>query len=129
MNKKDYCSYELAKKLKSAGFDEPCDHYYDTNHFAPTTACASGDYNNNLCALCSAPTLWQAQNWLKEKKDIAILLDCEFKDSWGYEIAKFDNQFAVPLCECKYGFQTYESALSAGIKSALILLAGKEDED
>lgn len=25
MNKEDYVSYELAKKLKAAGFDEPCE--------------------------------------------------------------------------------------------------------
>lgn len=26
--KEDYVSYELAKKLKECGFDEPCDHIY-----------------------------------------------------------------------------------------------------
>lgn len=28
MNKEDFVSYETAKKLKAAGFDEPCDYYY-----------------------------------------------------------------------------------------------------
>lgn len=132
METADYCDYELSLALKVAGFDYPCYFYY-TKENAPddcvwqtTSEEAPVDYNRRIYAGCSMPLLYQAQKWLRERKDIAILLDCEFKDSWGYEIAKFDNQFGVPLCECKYGFQTYESALSAGIKSALILLAGKE---
>lgn len=135
METTDFCSYELSKRLKDCGFDEPCYFYYtrkdspDDHVWLTTSEEAPIDYNRSVYAGCSMPTLAQAQKWLRERKDIAILLDCEFKDGWGYEIAKFDNQFAVPFCECKYGFQTYESALSAGIKSALILLAGKEDED
>lgn len=70
----DYVSYELAVKLKECGFDEPCDSYYNK-------ACAADDEYwhtkreelinwNGLGSDCqiSAPTLWQAQKWLREKK-------------------------------------------------------------
>ena len=33
MNQEDYCSYELAKKLKACGFDEPCDSITFSSRF------------------------------------------------------------------------------------------------
>lgn len=29
METTDFCSYELSKRLKDCGFNEPCDHYYN----------------------------------------------------------------------------------------------------
>lgn len=76
MNKEDYASYELAKKLKECGFAEPCDSYYikdnapdGTAWIVPTTD--REDFNADsdcpFCKpLCSAPTLAHAQKWLRE---------------------------------------------------------------
>lgn len=72
METTDYCSYELSKALKAAGFDAPCELYY-THEDAPDGAVwLTGDprtprsYNvqQDGCPfakpICSAPTLWQA---------------------------------------------------------------------
>lgn len=90
MNPEDYVSYPLALALKKAGFDEPCDHFYE-HRLDPNKAriSASGVYGewkdidafkHNFNAIddnrheqllipyCSAPTLWQAQKWLREKR-------------------------------------------------------------
>lgn len=137
----DFCSYELSKALKAVGFDEPCDSYYDK-------ACASDDeywhtkreeaYNwNGLDSNCqtSAPTLWHAQKWLRERKGIAINViahDCSDK----YREGKY-HWMEVYLPNCNengpqwmdwftYGkhplFDTYEGALSDGLSQMLELI-------
>lgn len=85
MNNEDYVSYELALKLKACGFDEPCDYGYSVKmrlepevSFGKPKTVHSKDpknYNDNRkgiekgLSFCSAPTLWQAQKWLREKGD------------------------------------------------------------
>lgn len=135
----DYCSYELSKALKAAGFDEPCDSYYDK-------ACAADDeywhtkreelYNwNGLASECqiSAPTLWQAAKWLREKwgihVDACVFSDystdadgnvCDRWDFWGFDL------YAVvggeKLIDDDGEYYSYEQALSAGISAALELI-------
>ncbi len=122
----DYCSYELSKALKAAGFDEPCDHYYDK-------AYASDDeywhtkreeaYNwNGLDSDCqiSAPTLWHAQKWLREKHHISVRVSyiayhkVWFADWLNLDSGKFDDTDAT--------FDFYEEALADGISAALELI-------
>lgn len=75
----DYVGYELAIKLKACGFDEPCEMYY-THEDAPDGQVwltgdprAPQDYNNQQddCPfakpICSAPHIYHAQKWLREK--------------------------------------------------------------
>lgn len=125
----DYCSYELSKALKAAGFDEPCDSYYDK-------ACAADDehwhtkreelYNwNGLASECqiSAPTLWHAQKWLREKHHISVRVSyiayhkAWFADWLNLDSGEFDDMDAT--------FATYEEALSEGIETALELINHK----
>ena len=129
METTDYCSYELSKALKAAGFDEPCDSYYDK-------ACAADDehwhtkreelYNwNGLASECqiSAPTLWHAQKWLREKHHISVRVSyiayhkAWFADWLNLDSGEFDDMDAT--------FATYEEALSEGIETALELINHK----
>lgn len=135
----DYVSYELALKLKECGFDEPCDSYYDK-------ACASDDeywytkreeaYNwNGLDSDCqiSAPSLYAAQKWLREKwgihVDACIYSDystdadgkvCDRWDFWGFDL------YAVvggeKMIDDDGEYDSYECALSAGISAVLELI-------
>lgn len=145
METTDYCSYELSKALKAAGFDEPCDHFYE-HRLDPTKAriSASGVYGewNNIDAFkhnfnaiddnrhkqlltpyCSAPTLWQAQKWLREKKGIPINVIAHDGGVYDYDIVFLPN-----AVECDYPVdratfsRTYEEALSEGIASVLELI-------
>lgn len=136
----DFCSYEIAQALKEAGFDCPCRHYYtkedasDGNVWLTSAAFSPEDWNDGrnsepdfLKPLCSAPSLWEAQKWLREKK------------LWHIEVRinGCRNMFCVELWEMKANggafrlqhkggrvilYDTYESALSAGIEAALKLI-------
>lgn len=134
----DFVSYEIALMLKKAGFDYPCYFYY-TRKDAPdecvwhtTSEEAPIDYNRSVYAGCSMPTLAQAQKWLREEK------------LWHIEVRINDcrNMFCVELWEMKANggafrlqhkggrvilYDTYESALSAGIEAALKLIEEGEE--
>ena len=133
MNNEDYASYELAKKLKECGFAEPCDSYYikdnapdGTAWIVPTTD--REDFNADsdcpFCKpLCYAPTLAQAQKWLREVKGIAINVIAHDGGKYEYDIVFLPNAIETdnipdrsPWC------RTYEEALSEGIESVLELI-------
>ena len=134
-------SYELALKLKECGFDEPCDSYYDK-------ACASDDeywytkreeaYNwNGLDSDCqiSAPSLYAAQKWLREKKGIAInVIAHDISDKYREGEYHWEEVYLPNFSEeghqwhdwFIYGkhplFDTYEEALSDGLNQMLRLI-------
>lgn len=147
MNNEDLVSLELAKKLKACGFNEPCQHYYDTEdapvgHYWRKVISISRNYNEDILKF-SAPTLYAAQKWLREKKQMFVNSfperfneDTEVKGiykelltgMWGYELWD-DRNRSNPILEEVDGFHSYEQALSAGISASIDLLAGKEDEE
>lgn len=127
METNDYVSYELAVKLKAAGFDEPCDSYYDK-------ACASDDeywytkreeaYNwNGLDSDCqiSAPSLYAAQKWLREKKKMhcQVLLN-GVRSMYFWQVIKLvDNG---KYADSPHQYDVYEDAMSDCISAALELI-------
>lgn len=127
----DYVSYELAKKLKACGFDEPCLTFYDTNKELGR-ALDSDNFNHLgetyqgewFTDTISAPTLWQAQKWLREKHHISIRVSyipyhkVWFADWLNLDSGEFDDTDAT--------FDFYEEALADGIEFALELI--KEGE-
>lgn len=146
MGTTDYVSYELAVKLKAAGFDEPCLTFYDANKELGR-ALDSDNFNHLgetyqgewFTDTISAPTLWQAQKWLREKKGIAINViahGChdkyrEGKYHWEEIHLPNSNENGPQWIDWFiYGkhplFDTYEEALSDGLDKMLDLLAGKE---
>lgn len=126
METNDYCSYEFSKKLKEAGFDEPCDHYwykaYSNSGEVKMRQASADDYNNDGWNVphCSAPTLWQAQKWLREKHHISIRVSyiayhkVWFADWLNLDSGEFDDTDAT--------FATYEEALTDGICVVLELI-------
>ena len=135
--KEDYCPYSLALKLKRAGFDEPCDHYwykaYSNSGEMKMRQASADDYNNDDWNVphCSAPHIYYAQKWLREKKGIDVLV---YNCSCGYiwEVSKAGNGTGLIMYNDNGDdkdsgcWTTYEGAISAGLNSALDLLAGKE---
>lgn len=135
METTDFVSYELAVALKACGFDEPCDNYYNQNceHIKKSepTKCNW----NGLGSLdwISAPLLYHAQKWLREKwgihvdacvfSDYSIDADgkvCDRWDFWGFDL------YAVvggeKMVDDDGEYDSYEQALTEGIKSALELI-------
>ena len=133
METTDYCDYELAKKLNACGFDAPCELYY-THEDAPDGAVwLTGDprtprsYNDQQdgCPfakpICSAPTLWQAHKWLREKKGVDIeirvwLVGVE-REYRPYIMSPKHKDFIAYPPE-----KSYEQALTDGIAAALELI-------
>lgn len=137
--KEDYCNYDLSLALKACGFDEPCDSYYNKTY-------ASDDeywhtkreeaYNwNGLDSDCqiSAPTLWHAAKWLREKYGLHVVglpcMDsasdadgqvCDEWQFWFFDIMQVST--ARFLVDGEGQFDSYEQALSEGIKSAIELI-------
>lgn len=141
----DYVSYELAVALKTAGFDEPCDHYYTPNkamRIVKDNALAPETANNRFLdeiadGCCTAVPLWQAQKWLREKKGIVVSVHPEGKflkdertykhTGWGYSIIcinKNSNMAPGPIGHVLMA--KYEQALSVGISAALGLITKGE---
>ncbi|MDE6346441.1 MAG: hypothetical protein K2L55_07220 [Muribaculaceae bacterium] len=146
MNPEDYVSYPIALALKKAGFDWKCDHYYTPEIYSEKyieypmllwekTAINSNDiiYEGERF---SAPTLWQAQKWLREKWDLHIDVfpagDCSFDadghicEEWNYW--NFDIMHVVStrkIIESEERYDSFEEVLSAGIAAALELIEKK----
>ncbi len=133
MNNEDFCSYDIATKLKELGFEWPCRHYYtkenvsDNDVWLTTAAFSPEDWNNGrnakpdfLKPLCSAPSLWKAQKWLREVHKLSVEPICNMVRQWNVNVCDIDK-FGEILW-AKIGLDTYESALSDGIETALKLI-------
>lgn len=124
----DYASYELAKKLKACGFNEPCDHYYHIKNGVPEddmwfTHGSCADFNNYKRRpddFVSVPFLWQAQKWLREKKGIYAYCEPNCLKKWfarAIDLAKnedllFDGEM----------FDSFEKATEYAISAVLELI-------
>lgn len=139
METTDFCSYELSKRLKDCGFDEPCDHYYNghgnLNRYADTDR-INRNTNGHHTPSCSAPTLAHTQKWLREKWLLHICanpaiptlrwqfyiddLNQQINPYDGELMTRWDDDMQEKADERLY--DSYEAALSAGIASALELI-------
>ena len=119
MNNEDYCSYELSKALKAAGFDEPCNSYYIEKGSIAVTEDSECFNRNKDLPIYSRPTLYQAQKWLRSKG-----IDIEPH----MELVGAKRKYRLVLLplghEVSYGklHPSYEEALEAGIEAALIII-------
>lgn len=144
----DYCDYKLSIALKAAGFDELCRAVW---HFDGKDFNFIEDYGVTFkhpakiphwntsevwgLHVYSAPTLWQAQKWFREKKGIAInVIAHDASDK--YRDGKYHwEEVHLPNSNEKgpqwvdwfiYGkhplFDTYEEALSDGLSQMLELI-------
>lgn len=150
----DYCDYKLSLALKAAGFDEPCNYGYSVKmRLEPEVSFgepkmvhskAQKNFNDNRkgiekgLSFCSAPLLYHAQKWLREKKGIVVIAEPDW-DSEDYCMADYltgEWYFSVwkdgDRVHCNFDpnaeeeriwmFDKYEQALSAGIFAGLELI-------
>lgn len=124
MTDTDYVSYPLALALKKHGFDEPCRDFYWTSDGTFKHTDAPVHKNSEHCTtMVAAPTLWQAQKWLRDRCGIHVYptLESVNEVSYGCHIVHLHKEaFRVNKRYC-----SYESALSAGIAAALELIGEK----
>lgn len=112
----DFVTYEQAKKLKDLGFVWKCISVYDEEknfkifkHFR--------NFNEVKEYYISAPTLSQAQKWLREVKGILILIQHNKNFYWTISTNDSDDEIIAI-----YDYETYEKALMGAINKALELL-------
>lgn len=155
MNTEDFVTYEQAIALKELGFNEKCLHYYEDCEEDPIILdnCYSGDevllsdlyysYNTeDSRRFYDAPTLAQAQKWLRKEKGLVVcpcpeaifINDIENRKNqmWKHNgwicdilIIKENNELTNGSdVDGENGklFTSYEEALSAGITECLNFL-------
>lgn len=145
METTDYCDYKLSLGLKAAGFDEPCNYGYSVKmrlepevSFGEPKVVHSKDpknYNDNRkgiekgLSFCSAPTLWQAQKWLRERAievDVTPIFSHGGRDGYDWDV--YDDFSGYSAFRGTLPFaETYEQALSAGIVAALEQIKNKNN--
>lgn len=121
----DFCSYELSKALKACGFDEPCDHYYNghgnLNRYGDTDW-INRNTNGHHTPSCSAPSLYHAQKWLREKGIAVSVQANEIQGELWYSADIITAKGVNELVDGGFDYMGYGAALSAGIAAALELI-------
>ena len=121
----NYVTYEQAQELRNIGFNHKCICCYDENIFEITPVCSDYNSPNYRWNLISAPSLYEAQKWLREFKDIHIEIRYTINphyEPWIGKVIRLDNDDFVLTDTC----DTYEEALSEYIDKAIEIIKKKE---
>lgn len=111
---KNFVTVEQAKLLKELGFDQYCDHVYNSEGTFHITNILSFDYRerNNYYG---APTLSQVQEWLRVEKNVLIypypdsnygedingIIIHYLTDIWDYELW-INGKDETPCNSCRF---------------------------
>lgn len=126
LNSKDYCDKDLTAVLKELGYPTKIT-------FIGEQATIEIPINSGLISL------YEAQKWLREAKEVYVTVIPEYNDyrpikgvKYRLEVAHWkDDEFGYETIEWKDEdytvslFETYEEALSEGIKEAVKILKGE----
>lgn len=118
MNREDYVSLEVAELLEASNCDLSSDKCYIGGRYTDSSFSEDADD-----IVISAPTLYEVQKWLRNKKGVLVEVNCMLKDYYTYDILTISNHDLEGLSYRKpCGYKTYEEALNAGILTTLKLL-------
>lgn len=129
MTHEQFITLETACLAKQAGFDWECNERYyqgySTNNSNPLCIYPKENWNQYIY-LCSAPTQEILQRWLRDVKNIILLVDYDndedYEENEKYGITIYiGNERIVELA----AYSTYEAALKAGLKKCLTILIEK----
>lgn len=122
----DFVNYELSKALKACGFDEPCIAQWACEPDGKPILLGSTAFVFSNAELkgrdVTAPLLFHAQKWLREKKGFFVEVTSEALHDWDYFILELDEDVNAGLARGKEIYESYEQALSAGISASLQLI-------
>lgn len=124
LNNKDYCDYDICVALKELGYDDSTDLRYNSYG-------SLGDFLGGI----KAPTLYEAQKWLREEKRICVEVDCcaggyvwelckAYNKDWfsGGTTINTEEDPNNPLLNDCGKYDSFEVALLEGIKTAVKIL-------
>lgn len=134
MEQEDYCSYELALKLKECGFNELTNSFYDEAsvqqgvfEIVPTYAKFNEVCRTPGCECVSAPTLAHTQKWLREKGIAVSVQANEIQGELWYSADIITTKGINELVDGGFDYMGYEAALSAGLSAALELIEQEKE--
>ena len=142
LENKDYCDYDTCVALKELGYKVPTSAYYMPHH--KDLIWVSNPFRGGYVIDCfyshnslpknvmtanfiDAPTLWEAQKWLREEKyiDLAVYSG-KGKDNDRIWVCNFVMEKTVYQLTHEgivvKTFSSYEEALSEGIKETVEIL-------
>ena len=141
LTEKDFCDYDTCVALKELGYSEPTLAYYygflsskPLLYLVIDKDCMPEDGVNVFDLLSNsnkykdsknidAPTLYEAQKWLREEKKIVVLVGFDFcpiisEIVYNWVIVVNGNSAK----KSSYTYDCFEEALSEGIKEAIKIL-------
>ena len=142
LTEKDYCDYDTCVALKELGYNRGAYAYYFPNHKEDLIfnshqmrGCSINEmlkgyntYPKDVMGhqLIDAPTMWEAQKWLREEKKIHVEVHIAF-NKYFYELFKtdeYDKHCGIQkvLVLGTNGYESHEEALLEGIKEAVKIL-------
>ena len=151
LTEKDYCDYDTCVALKELGYNRGAYAYYFPNHKEdlifnthPMRGCSINEmlrgyntYSDDTLGheLIDAPTMWEAQKWLREEKQM-LVIPLIFADNlidecgkivgrWKYySFAIYSTSTAEFIRNYDQGEEcdSYEEALLEGVRASIKLL-------
>lgn len=126
METTDYCNYDLSLALKECGFDEPCIAQWACEPDGKPMLVGSTALVFSNAELkgrdVTAPLLFHAQKWLREKGIAVSVQANEIQGELWYSADIITTKGVNELVDGGFDYMKYETALSAGIVSALELI-------
>ncbi len=120
----DYCDYKLSLALKACGFDEPCIAQWACEPDGKPMLVGSTAFVFSNADLkgrdVTAPLLFHAQKWLREKGIAVSVQANEIQGELWYSADIITTKGINELVDGDY--MDYEAALSAGLSAALELI-------
>lgn len=125
MIEESYVSRDTARMLKEAGFDVPCNSYYELEDGEAVRKDCIRPYDHNGFGdtICSRPTLALAARWLREVYNVAIysLYDDDM-EQWFYVVDAFTKNPVINGFQSGSEYDDYESAFEDGLREAIKLI-------
>lgn len=128
IKKEDIVNVDLAKSLKDKNFNEVCDrgYYIEDKDITPLFyGTFSNEGEGYTPGHIAAPTLYEAQKWLREEYKIYVsTLPTKDggKTTWYYQIAKDRFSKIILYTVGNETYKSFEEALHFGITEALKLI-------
>jgi hypothetical protein len=136
---KEFVTYELALRMKTLGFDEPCFGYYYRKEIDLFESCKIQERTNSSYVKefmdkedCVAPTWQSAFRWFREKYDLHILIDTGILGYYGHlkinPIGKLSSQIKQEWINTEeFPFKTYEEAEIACLEKLIEIVETKTE--
>lgn len=138
LTENDFCDYDTCVALKELGYEIPTSAYYMPNNnqlifvsnpfrggYVIDCFCSHNSFPKDVMTsnYIDAPTMWEAQKWLREEKHLHIEVRWYSNLRYEYEVKEAEGKVIAEGC----AFPTYEEALSTAVRMAVESL--KENED